>query len=59
MPKAMARNGNNPLKKKIKTGSRLEIKEIAVKNGKVEIGFVANGKANAFCYVDDVVFKRK
>ena len=27
---------------------------IAVSDGKIEIGFVANGAANAFCYVDDV-----
>ncbi|MFW0718451.1 family 43 glycosylhydrolase [Pedobacter sp. N23S346] len=27
---------------------------IAIKDGKVEIGFIADGKANAFCLVDDV-----
>jgi hypothetical protein len=32
----------------------IEIKRIKVKNGKVDIGFVAEGLANAFCYVDDV-----
>jgi hypothetical protein len=32
----------------------IEIKNIKVKGGKVEIGFVAEGAANAFCYVDDV-----
>lgn len=32
------------------------IERIIVKAGKVEIGFVADGAANAFCYVDDVTF---
>ena len=32
----------------------IELKHVAVKGGKVEIGFLANGTANAFCYVDDV-----
>ena len=32
----------------------IEIKRIAVKEGRVEIGFLAEGAANAFCYVDDV-----
>jgi hypothetical protein len=30
------------------------IKNIAVKGGKVEVGFKADGNANAFCFVDDV-----
>lgn len=32
----------------------IEIKHIQVKNGEIEIGFLAEGSANAFCYVDDV-----
>ncbi|MGG9963153.1 family 43 glycosylhydrolase [Ferruginibacter sp. SUN106] len=32
----------------------ISIDRIAVKGGKVEIGFRAAGMANAFCYVDDV-----
>jgi len=32
----------------------IRIERIAVKDGKVEIGFMAAGAANAFCYVDDV-----
>lgn len=32
----------------------ISIKRIAVKGGKVEIGFHAEADANAFCYVDDV-----
>lgn len=34
----------------------IEIESIQVLNGKVEIGFVANGNANAACQVDDVTF---
>lgn len=32
----------------------IRLERIPVKGGKVEIGFLAEGKANAFCYVDDV-----
>ena len=32
----------------------ISIERIAVKGGKVEIGFRAAGVANAFCYVDDI-----
>ncbi len=32
----------------------INLKNIVVKDGKVEIGFLAKGKANAFCYIDDV-----
>lgn len=34
---------------------KISIDRISVKNGKVEIGFMAAGRANAFCNVDDVV----
>jgi hypothetical protein len=34
----------------------ITIEKILVKAGKVEIGFLAEGRANAFCYVDDVTF---
>lgn len=30
------------------------LKDIKVSNGKIEIGFIADGKANAFCLADDV-----
>ena len=33
----------------------IRIERIPVKGGKVEIGFLATGAANAFCYVDDVL----
>lgn len=36
----------------------ITLTEIPVKSGKVEIGFVAEGNANAFCYVDDVILTR-
>ncbi|RKD18976.1 beta-xylosidase [Pelobium manganitolerans] len=34
----------------------IELKRVPVKNGKVEIGFKADGKANSSCQVDDVSF---
>jgi len=37
---------------------KITLGNIPVTNGKVEIGFLANGKANAFCYVDDVSLVR-
>ncbi|WP_240670962.1 family 43 glycosylhydrolase [Lacibacter luteus] len=36
----------------------ITIERVLVKGGKVEIGFVAEGAANAFCYVDDVMLVR-
>ena len=33
----------------------IRIERVAVKGGTIEIGFLAEGKANAFCYVDDVM----
>jgi hypothetical protein len=32
----------------------ITIENIPARDGKIEIGFMANGSANAFCYVDDV-----
>ncbi|TKB95724.1 family 43 glycosylhydrolase [Pedobacter cryophilus] len=32
----------------------INLKNIVVKDGKVEVGFLAEGTANAFCHVDDV-----
>jgi len=37
----------------------VKVKGIAVKGGRAEIGFVAEGQANAFCYVDDVSFVKE
>lgn len=36
------------------TWKTIKLERINVKNGKVEIGFLAEGNANAYCYVDDV-----
>jgi len=36
----------------------IQLKNISVKSGKAEIGFLANGRANAFCCVDDVMFRK-
>jgi hypothetical protein len=32
----------------------IKIDNIPIRDGKVEVGFIAEGSANAFCYVDDV-----
>lgn len=37
----------------------IELKNINVKGGTAEVGFVAEGAANAFCYVDDVSLVRQ
>lgn len=34
----------------------IRIEHVTVKGGKIEIGFLAEGKGGAFCYVDDVTF---
>lgn len=36
----------------------VELKKLLIKDGKVEIGFVADGDANAYCHIDDVVLVR-
>ena len=36
--------------------SRITLNNVEVKNGKVEIGFYADGKAHASCQIDDVEF---
>lgn len=36
--------------------TKITLKNIEVKNGKVEIGFYAEGKSNASCQIDDVEF---
>jgi hypothetical protein len=37
----------------------VEIKNIKVKGEKIEIGFVAEGAANSFCYMDDVLLMKQ
>lgn len=37
----------------------VRIEKIPVKNGKIEIGFVAEGLAGAYCYIDDVTLALK
>lgn len=37
----------------------ITIERIAIKGGKIDIGFLAQGNANSFCYVDDVLLVRK
>jgi hypothetical protein len=36
------------------TWKTIKIEDIKIENGKIDIGFIANGSANAFCYIDDV-----
>jgi len=36
----------------------VQIENIALADGEVEIGFLADGSANAFCYIDDVTLIR-
>jgi hypothetical protein len=43
-----------PVKEENKHWKTITIENIKVKNGKIEIGFLATGIANAFCYVDDI-----
>ena len=40
------------------TWRTIKIEDIKIRMGKVEIGFIAEGAANAFCYVDDVSLVR-
>ena len=42
------------IKEKNDSWKTITIANIPVKGGKAEVGFLAEGKANAFCYVDDV-----
>ncbi len=38
------------------TWTTITIENIRIRNGKVEVGFLAHGAANAFCYIDDLAF---
>ncbi|WP_207534553.1 family 43 glycosylhydrolase [Desertivirga arenae] len=53
-----AESGGKRLENKVKTEHPtwkvIELKRVPVKNGKVEIGFKAGGKANSSCRIDDV-----
>ncbi len=37
----------------------ISIDKIPVKHGKIEIGFVAEGRANAYCYADDITLVKR
>ena len=45
---------SNSIKGENTSWTTIAIERIAVKNGKMEIGFLAEGAANSFCYVDDI-----
>jgi hypothetical protein len=47
------------IKKENKTWSTIRIPRILVKSGIIIIGFSANGKANAYCIVDDISLIRQ
>lgn len=47
-----------PLKNENLDWQIMTLKNILVKDGKIEIGFLADGKANGLCLVDDVSLKR-
>lgn len=53
-----ATTGGKTFKNRIKGGNStwqtITIENVRISSGKVEIGFVAEGAADAFCYVDDV-----
>jgi len=46
------------IKEKNESWKTITITNIPVKGGKAEVGFLADGKAKAFCYVDDVTLVR-
>jgi hypothetical protein len=52
------KTNTSPVKEENTSWRTVSIDRIAVKKGTVEIGFVAEGTANAFCYVDDVILVR-
>lgn len=37
----------------------ISIEKVPVKHGKIEIGFIAEGPANAYCYVDDITLMKR
>lgn len=41
------------------TWKTIKIENIKIENGQVLIGFIADGSANAFCYIDDVSLVKK
>jgi len=43
-----------PVKEENASWKTITIERVAVKRGKVKIGFHSEGTANAFCYVDDM-----
>lgn len=42
------------VKEENKTWTTISVENISVKNNEVEIGFLVDGKAGAFCLVDDI-----
>lgn len=46
------------IKEENTTWKTIKIENILVKDGKVEIGFLAEGSANTFCFVDDILLMK-
>ena len=41
------------------TWKTIKLEDLIINNDKIEIGFIADGSANAFCYIDDVSLVKK
>src|SRR5690606_7570603 len=61
--KMYARTGNSQAASNYTTADeswkKIRIEKIKVTGGQVEVGFIGEGQANAFCYIDDVTFIRE
>jgi hypothetical protein len=47
------------IKEENSTWQTIKIDNITIRNGRVEIGFMADGAASSFCYVDDVLLLKE
>ena len=57
-----ARVGNDTIQTALPSGSdkwqKVELSDIAIRNGEVEVGFLADAAAGAWCHIDDVSLVR-
>jgi len=56
--KANGKTSAFAIKEKNDSWKVISLERVLIKSGEVEIGFMAEGEANAFCYVDDVSLVR-
>ena len=47
------------LPKAVSAWTKVELNDVAITGGQVEVGFLADGAANAWCRIDDVSLVRK